>query len=83
MAMFCGNTELCRITEDLVFTDPCAVAEANRWTSPQLDATPLGPRTIAVQARGARVKLKFLGEAQALIHGDLHSGSVMVTEADT
>ena len=26
---------------------------------------------------------KFLNEAQALIHGDLHSGSVMVSEHDT
>ena len=29
------------------------------------------------------LKLKFLGEAQALIHGDLHSGSIMVTESET
>jgi 5-methylthioribose kinase len=27
--------------------------------------------------------LKFLSEAQALIHGDLHSGSIMVTESET
>ena len=40
MAVFCDNVELCRITEDLVFTDPWRVAEANRWTTPQLDTTP-------------------------------------------
>jgi 5-methylthioribose kinase len=28
-------------------------------------------------------KLKFLGCAQALIHGDLHSGSIMVTDSET
>ena len=32
-----GNTALCKITEDLIFTDPYRVAELNRWTSPQLD----------------------------------------------
>src|SRR5919112_1016218 len=36
-SMFSLNTELCRITEDLVFTDPYRIAELNRWTSPQLD----------------------------------------------
>jgi 5-methylthioribose kinase len=84
MALFCGNTELCRITEDLVFTDPWRVAEGNRWTSPQLDAIAAsvradGPWKCAAQ----QYKLKFLSEAQALIHGDLHSGSIMVAEAET
>ena len=35
---FSGNTALCKITEDLIFTDPYRMAELNRWTSPQLDA---------------------------------------------
>jgi 5-methylthioribose kinase len=84
MALFCGNTELCRITEDLVFTDPWRVAEANRWTSPQLDATAAAVRSDGPWKRAAQeLKLKFLGEAQALIHGDLHSGSIMVTEQET
>src|SRR5262249_13012956 len=37
MAEFCGNIELCKITEDLVFTDPYRVSPGNRWTTPQLD----------------------------------------------
>ena len=54
MALFCGNIELCRITEDLVFTDPWRVAEANRWTSPQLDRHGGGgARRRAVEAGGA------------------------------
>ncbi len=84
MALFCDNIELCRITEDLVFTDPWRVAEANRWTSPQLDATAAAVRTDGPWKRAAQeFKLKFLCEAQALIHGDLHSGSIMVTEDET
>ncbi len=83
-ALFCGNTELCRITEDLVFTDPWRMAEANRWTSPQLDLTAAAVRADGAWKRAAQeYKLKFLGEAQALIHGDLHSGSIMVTESET
>jgi 5-methylthioribose kinase len=84
MALFCGNIELCRITEDLVFTDPWRVADANRWTSPQLDFTAASVRADGPWKRAAQEhKLKFLSEAQALIHGDLHSGSIMVTEAET
>jgi len=83
-ALFCGNTELCRITEDLVFTDPWRMAEGNRWTSPQLDFTAASVRADGPWKRAAQeYKLKFLGEAQALIHGDLHSGSIMVTESET
>jgi 5-methylthioribose kinase len=37
VALFCENIELCKITEDLVFTDPYRIAKLNRWTSPQLD----------------------------------------------
>jgi 5-methylthioribose kinase len=84
MALFCANTELCKITEDLVFTDPWRVAEANHWTSPQLDAVAAAIRADGPWKRAAQeLKLKFLGEAQALIHGDLHSGSIMVTERET
>jgi 5-methylthioribose kinase len=84
MALFCDNAELCRITEDLVFTDPWRVAEANRWTSPQLDLNAAAVRADGPWKRAAQeYKLKFLSEAQALIHGDLHSGSIMVTEAET
>lgn len=84
MALFCDNIELCRITEDLVFTDPWRLADGNRWTSPQLDATAAAVRSDGPWKRAAQeFKLKFLGEAQALIHGDLHSGSIMVTESDS
>lgn len=37
VAKFCGNVELCRLTEQVVFSDPYKVSEYNRWTSPYLD----------------------------------------------
>ena len=39
IAAFAGNHALCKITEDLIFTEPYFQAEQNRWTSPWLDAT--------------------------------------------
>jgi 5-methylthioribose kinase len=81
---FAGNTALCKITEDLIFTEPYMVAANNRWTSPHLDG-------LAAEFRGdnelkgavSRLKLKFMSSPDALIHGDLHTGSVMVTAVDT
>jgi 5-methylthioribose kinase len=84
VAMFCANAELCRITEDLVFTDPWRESPNNRWTTPQLDDTAAAVRRDAAWQRAAQeLKLAFMTEAQALIHGDLHSGSIMVTTDDT
>jgi 5-methylthioribose kinase len=84
IAAFAGNTALCKITEDLIFTDPYRVAELNRWTSPQLDAYAArwredGDLKVAV----SRLKLRFLSSAEAMLHGDLHTGSVMLTPEDT
>jgi 5-methylthioribose kinase len=84
MATFCRNTELCKITEDLVFTDPYRRAKLNRWTTPQLDDMALKFREDApLKGAAQRLKLKFLTSAEALIHGDLHSGSIMATPEDT
>lgn len=72
------NPELCLITEDLVFTEPSVDAgrnstlEANRR-----DAEELAADEEFVTAMG-RAKWLFMTKAEALIHGDLHTGSVMV-----
>ena len=83
MALFCANAQLCKITEDLVFTDPYRVAKLNHWTSPQLDDIAANFREDAeVKVAAQQMKLKFLSHAEALVHGDLHSGSIMATETD-
>src|SRR3954447_1355128 len=84
VAAFAGNHALCKITEDLIFTDPYRVAEQNRWTQPWLDATAAAFREdLDLHAAVSRLKLKFLNAPEALIHGDLHTGSIMVTEDST
>ena len=84
IAAFAGNHALCKITEDLIFTDPYRVAEQNRWTSPWLDATAARFREdLEAHVAISRLKLKFLASPEALIHGDLHTGSIMVTERET
>ncbi|MFN0192544.1 MAG: S-methyl-5-thioribose kinase [Aestuariivirga sp.] len=84
IAAFAGNTALCKITEDLVFTDPYRVAELNRWTKPYLDPYAVRWREDGdLKTAVSRLKLKFLSSAEAMIHGDLHTGSVMITREDT
>jgi 5-methylthioribose kinase len=84
VALFAGNQPLIRISVDLIFAEPYFNAARNRHTSPQLDRAASDLRRDALlKVRAARFGHKFLTEAQALIHGDLHSGSVMVTETDT
>jgi 5-methylthioribose kinase len=84
VALFARNKPLIRITVDLIFAEPYFAAERNRHTSPQLDEVAAELRRDALlKVRAARFGQKFLTEAQALVHGDLHSGSVMVTATET
>ena len=84
VAEFCGNVELCRLTEQVVFSDPYKVSQYNHWTSPYLDGDAEAVRednTLKLEV--AELKSMFCERAQALIHGDLHTGSVMVTRDST
>ena len=84
VALFADNVELCDITENLVFSDPYFEAPMNRHTSPQLDALVgelRADRDLKVEAQ--KLKHRFAANAETLVHGDLHTGSVMVTEEDT
>lgn len=84
VSKFSGNHELCKITEDLIFSEPYFAAERNNWTSPQLDEDvhKVWQDEEMIQV-AMRYKYKFMTESQALLHGDLHSGSIMVTESET
>ncbi len=85
IAAFAGNHALCKITEDLIFTDPYRIAEQNRWTAP-LSLTRLAAELrddMELHVAISRLKLKFMASPEALLHGDLHTGSIMVTESQT
>ncbi|TGN80432.1 S-methyl-5-thioribose kinase [Bradyrhizobium yuanmingense] len=84
IAAFAGNHALCKITEDLIFTDPYGSAEQNRWTAPYLDGLAASLREdLELHVAVSRLKLKFMASPEALIHGDLHTGSIMVTDSQT
>nr|WP_275983886.1 S-methyl-5-thioribose kinase [Paenibacillus hamazuiensis] len=77
------NPDMCKISEDLIFSDPYFDAETNRF-NPLIEDTVKeiwqhDPLLLEV----AKLKHHFLTHSQALIHGDLHTDSIMVTEKDT
>ena len=72
------NPELCLITEDLVFSEPSVDAGRNSvLTQNKPDADDLAADEEFITAMG-RAKWLFMTKSEALIHGDLHTGSVMV-----
>ncbi|MEM8571449.1 MAG: S-methyl-5-thioribose kinase [Pseudomonadota bacterium] len=84
VALFSGNVELCDISESLVFTDPYFAAELNRHTTPQLDAIVAELRAdAALKIEAQHLKRAFTAKAETLCHGDLHAGSIMVTDRST
>ena len=78
-----SNPVLCKVTEDLVFTQPWRDHPGNDFSA-ELRGVAAGLwGDDVVQAEVARQKLSFLTRAEALIHGDLHTGSIMANERDT
>lgn len=72
------NPELCLITEDLVFTEPYFPADRNSYLPEnKVDAEAIINDQQMVQEIG-QLKYKFMTSTEALLHGDLHTGSVMV-----
>ncbi|WP_027417738.1 S-methyl-5-thioribose kinase [Aneurinibacillus terranovensis] len=77
------NPELCKITEDLVFTDPYFDAETNNFNPLLREDVAKIWQDNELKLEVAELKNRFYTEGQALIHGDLHTGSIMVTESET
>lgn len=77
------NPALCKITEDLVFTEPYLDHPNNHW-NPCIGGELAKIReSEAVCSQVLLLKRKFMCDAQALIHGDLHTGSILVNEDET
>lgn len=84
VAHWSNNNMMCALTEQVVFTDPYFQAPSNRHTSPQLDTYASSIQNDEnLKLAAAYHKNLFLTSTQALLHGDLHSGSVMAMEGST
>ena len=75
------NPQLCEITEDLVLTEPTRPAKRNSYLpANERDARELIEDDATVREMGW-LKWQFMTQGEALIHGDLHTGSVFVRAA--
>lgn len=72
------NPELCKITEDLVFTEPYIVADNNSFVDELIPEVEAMRTDETLRAEVGLLKYLFMTGAEALVHGDLHTGSVMV-----
>ncbi|MDD2652865.1 MAG: S-methyl-5-thioribose kinase [Sulfurimonas sp.] len=81
---FNGNAELCKLTEDLVFSFPFMEHETNdnENVKENHDAQKLF-LDMEFKERVLGLKYKFMTQSDALIHGDLHTGSIMINEKET
>jgi 5-methylthioribose kinase len=75
------NPELCNLQEQFVFTNPFFESEENSWI-PAIDAEVKAVWADARLKRAiAHAKAEYMSNAQALLHGDFHTGSIMVTKS--
>ncbi len=83
LALFADNVELCDITENLVFSDPYFDAELNHHTPGLDDLVKRMRADIDLKVAAQDMKAKFANNAETMLHGDLHTGSIMVTDSET
>lgn len=78
-----NNPELCDITEDLVYTDPFFNSETNNFEEELLEDIQALWNDEVLQLEVAKLKLDFLSKKEALLHGDLHTGSIFASTTET
>ncbi|WP_300259341.1 S-methyl-5-thioribose kinase [Clostridium sp.] len=74
------NPELCKITEDLVFIQPyyeCKKNNIDPWLMPKVKEI-IGDEELKKSV--AKLRYKFMNNSASLLHGDLHTRSIMVNK---
>ena len=75
--------DLCDITEKLVLMEPYLGADRNNVYEPN---RPFVEKELysdeALHLAVSKLKFRFMTDAQALLHGDLHTGSIFINEND-
>ncbi len=74
------NPEMCEITEDLFFNDPYTDHERNSYPQALEPLVASLREDEALRIAVAGLKHRFFAHAEALLHGDIHSGSIFVAD---
>lgn len=78
------NSDMCMISEDFIFTYPYEHHDMNDY-NPALSQGSIDmiQKDAEVRAQVAKMKYLFATSKQALLHGDLHTGSIMLSKERT
>lgn len=78
------NPDLCDISEQLVYSESLGNFSGKNYVVDAMNEFVESEiyKDKKLRLEGAKLKYEFMEHAQALIHGDLHSGSIFVTSKD-
>lgn len=80
---FNTNSELCNITEDYVFTFAFMEHDSNDEYSKNNQEFQNLISNMPFKQGVLALKYKYMTQSDALLHGDLHTGSIMINENET
>jgi 5-methylthioribose kinase len=80
---FNTNSELCSITEDYVFTFAFMEHDSNDIYSKNNNEFKNLVSNMNFKRGVLALKYKYMTQSDALLHGDLHTGSIMINENET
>jgi len=80
---FNSNTELCKLTEDFVFTFAFMDHDTNDDFAQGHESAKKLFNDMKFKKAVLELKYKFMNQTDTLLHGDLHTGSIMLNKQDT
>ena len=80
---FNSNRELCKLTEDFVFTFGFMPHETNDDNADDNETAQSLFDDMEFKKQVLKLKYKFMNQTDALLHGDLHTGSIMLNADET
>jgi len=80
---FNQNTELCKLTEDFVFSFAFMEHESNDENAKNNKTAQKLFEDMDFKKDVLKLKYKFMTQNDALLHGDLHTGSIMLNQKET
>ncbi len=83
ISQFIGNSELCKLTEDFVFTAPFMEDETNAELPELSDVAQRIADDVELKTKILHLKYKFMNQSDTLLHGDLHTGSIIINQDET
>ena len=79
---FNKNVELCKLTEDFVFTFAFMEHESNDENAKHNETAQKLFKDMDFKKNVLKLKYKFMTQSDALLHGDLHTGSIMLNQKE-